>query len=62
MNDELSDISVGVNYYIHKINAMLYLNYIHHMEAFKNIPNVAGDNTQTGISNDEIKLQAQVAF
>jgi hypothetical protein len=32
------------------------------MEAFKNIPNVAGDNTQTGISNDEIKLQAQVAF
>jgi hypothetical protein len=60
-DDALNDIFVGVNYYLKAHNAMLYLNYIHHGESY-DIPNVARDDTQTGISNDEIKLQAQVAF
>ncbi len=60
--DQLSDISVAINYYIKSYHAMLGLNYIHHAEAWEDVKNLAGDDTQTGISNDEIKLQAQVAF
>lgn len=60
--DALTDITAGVNYYIEGYNAMLSLNYIYHGEEWEEITNKAGDDTQDGISNDTIKLQAQVAF
>jgi len=63
-DDALNDITVGVNYYIKAHHAMLYLNYIHHGESYDIlvVDPADADDTQTGISNDEIKLQAQVAF
>jgi len=61
-SDGLSDITFGVNYYLKKHHAMLSLNYIHHSEQWEDVLNLAGDDTQDGISNDELKLQAQVAF
>ena len=62
--DALSDIVVGVNYYIKKHHAMLSLNYIHHGEEYEalTLDTTDGDDTQTGVSNDEIKIQAQVSF
>lgn len=61
-DDELTYITAGVNYYISDWHAMLYLNYIYKMEAYKDLQNKAGDDTQDGIANDQIKLQAQIAF
>jgi len=60
--DALTDIVGGVNYYIKGYNAMLSLNYIYHGEEWEEVGNLAGDDTQDGISNDELKLQAQIAF
>ena len=61
-DDELTYVTGGVNYYIKDWHAMLYLNYIYKMEAWKDINNKEGDDTQDGIANDELKLQAQIAF
>lgn len=62
--DGLYDFTFGVNYYIKKYYAMLSLNYIYHGEEWEDIIPLDGDtdNLQDGISNDEIKIQAQIAF
>ncbi|HPM76596.1 MAG TPA: porin [bacterium] len=60
--DGLSNITVGVNYYIKKQYAMLSLNYINRGEELEDVGNKAGDDTQDGYSNDEVKLQAQISF
>jgi len=61
-DDALTDITVGVNYYIKNYNAMLSMDYINHGEQWEEVTNLKGDDTQTGINNDELRLQAQVAF
>ena len=61
-DDELTYVTAGVNYYIKDWHAMLYLNYIYKMEAWKDVVNLAGDDTQDGIFNDELKILAQIAF
>jgi len=60
-NDELTAITGGVNLEILRRRAMVYLNYIHRIEAWKDVQAPDG-GTQTGIEDDEIKLQVQVSF
>ena len=60
--DELTYITAGINYYIQDYHAMLYLNYIYKMEAWEDVANKAGDDTQNGINNDILKFMAQIAF
>ncbi|NLH47311.1 MAG: hypothetical protein GX444_01765 [Myxococcales bacterium] len=60
--DALTDIMGGVNYYLQGYHAMISLNYIHHGEEWENVLTKKGDSDQTGIDNDELKVQAQVAF
>ncbi|MDP8225976.1 MAG: hypothetical protein P9L99_21625 [Candidatus Lernaella stagnicola] len=60
--DAYTDIVAGLNYYIKGYHAMLSLNYTYHGEEWEDVNNKAGDDKQDGISNDEVKLQAQVAF
>jgi hypothetical protein len=60
--DELTDITAGINYYIKGYHAMLSLDYINHGEAWEKVLDKEGTDDQTGINNDEIKIQAQVAF
>ena len=60
--DAFTYITAGVNYYIKKHYAMLSLNYIYKSEEWEDINNKAGDDVQDGISNDEVKLQAQISF
>jgi hypothetical protein len=60
--DELTDITGGINYYIKNYNAMLSLDYVYHGEAWEKVLTKKGDDDQTGINNDELKLQAQVSF
>lgn len=61
-NDLQWNITGGINYYFEGLHAVLRLNYIHQQEDWKDVVNKKGDDTQTGINNDLIKLQAQVAF
>jgi hypothetical protein len=61
-NDQLTDITGGINYYIKGYNAMLRLDYIHHIQAWKNVENIDGTGVQTGIHDDAVKLEAQIAF
>jgi len=60
--DALTDIVGGVNYYIRGYNAMLSLDYIYHGEEWEKVLTKKGDDDQTGIANDQVKLQAQVMF
>ncbi|NLH47310.1 MAG: hypothetical protein GX444_01760 [Myxococcales bacterium] len=60
--DALTDIVGGVNYYIKGYNAMLSLNYIYRGEEWEKVLTKKGDDDQTGIANDQLKLQAQVMF
>ena len=41
---------------------MIYLNYIHKIETREDVLNLAGDDTQTGLNNDEVKILWQIAF
>ena len=61
-DDERTEITGGVNYYIQDYNAMIYLNYIAKMEAYKDLLNKAGDDVQDGLDNDEIRVLFQVSF
>jgi len=60
--DELTYITFGLNYYLLQNHAKFSLNYIYKGEAWEDVLNKAGDDTQDGISNDELKIQVQVAF
>jgi hypothetical protein len=60
--DDLTYITAGINYYLSDWHAMLYLNYIYKQEQWEDVLNKAGDDTQTGIANDELKFVAQIAF
>lgn len=60
--DALTDIVGGINYYIKGYNAVLSMNYIYHGEEYEDVMNLAGDDVQDGVANDELKLQAQIAF
>ena len=56
------NVTGGVNYYFEGTHAVLRLNYVHKHEDWKDVLNKKGDDTQTGINNDQLQLQAQVAF
>jgi hypothetical protein len=60
-NDELMHITGGLNYYIKSWHAMVAFNYIYKDEDWK-IGQKDGVGSQTGLDNDELKFQAQVAF
>jgi hypothetical protein len=60
-DDETTVISGGVTYYISGCNAMLYLDYRHKTEMYE-ILDKEGKSDQTGIANDDLKFQVQVAF
>jgi hypothetical protein len=76
VNDQLTDLTGGFNYYIKSYSAMIRLDYIHHMQQWKtysvntspttvyqmNMENVRGNGNQVGIQDDELKLEAQVSF
>jgi hypothetical protein len=76
VNDQLTDITGCFNYYIKYYNAMIRLDYIHHMQQWKSYSGAAADGTQyniemlnlagtaksTGIRNDALKFEAQVSF
>jgi hypothetical protein len=61
-DDNLTDLTGGLNYYILKQNAKLALNYIHHYQAWRHVLNLAGTGRQTGIRNDELLFETQLAF
>ena len=61
MDDERTYITAGLNYYIKDHHAMLSVNYLYKNELWKVIP-LDGEGTQTGLKDDELKFQAQVAF
>ncbi|MCZ7583511.1 MAG: OprO/OprP family phosphate-selective porin [Deltaproteobacteria bacterium] len=60
-DDEITHITAGFNYYIESYYAMLSLNYIYKSERY-DILNKKLDDTQTGIADDELLFQVQVAF
>jgi len=60
--DEETNITAAVNYYLMDYHAMIYLNYIHKIETREDVLNLAGDDTQTGLNNDEVKILWQIAF
>jgi hypothetical protein len=60
-DDEETDITAGFNYYIQSYYAMLALNYIYKSENAE-VLNKKLDDTQSGVANDEIEFQVQVAF
>jgi len=76
IDDELTNITGAVNYYIKNYNAMIRINYIHYMQAWGNytamannytyqvqLKNLSGAGTQkNGINTDALKIEAQVSF
>lgn len=60
--DEVTQITGGINYYLMDYHAMIYVNYIHKIETREDVLNLAGDDTQTGLENDELKILWQIAF
>ena len=59
--DERRIITGGLNYYIKDWHAMVAVNYLYKDEMWKVIPK-DGKDEQTGIDDDELKVQLQVAF
>jgi hypothetical protein len=59
--DIITHITAGLNYYIQSNEAMLSFNYIYKTEEYELLDKKL-DGEQTGIANDVIKLQAQLAF
>ncbi len=61
-DDRLDEITVGVNYLIWRSYAKFALNYIYRAEEWEKVGNPAGDDTQTGINNDDLLFEIQAAF
>jgi hypothetical protein len=60
--DVVTQVTGAINYYIEDWHAMVYVNYIAKMEDWEEVGNLEGNDTQNGISNDEVKIVWQVAF
>lgn len=60
--DELTEITAGMNLYLADWHAMMYINYIARLEAWKDVRTKDNKNMRTGIENDELKVMWQVAF
>ncbi|MBZ0272594.1 hypothetical protein K8I61_11200 [bacterium] len=59
--DEITHITAGLNYYIESYYAMLSVNYVYKAEAYE-VMNKKLADTQTGIADDELLFQTQIAF